>query len=195
MGSGKSSVGRKLSALLAGMCKPEDKDGRVCLLDLDDYIVIRSGRTIPEIFAADGESGFRAVETKCLEEVLDWSDGKQTSEEAVKALPQVKKPDVLVLSLGGGAVIKNSELIHDRTICVFLIASIDTLVDRLDGRTANRPLLAAESRDSLKAKVEGILEARKSLYEKAARFVLNTDGMSVTEAAQEVIRLLSGRQD
>ena len=50
MGCGKSSVGRKLSQLL---CCP--------FMDLDDMIEAEAGKSIPEIFAEIGESGFRQI--------------------------------------------------------------------------------------------------------------------------------------
>ena len=59
MGCGKSSVGRKLSELL---CCP--------FMDLDDVIVEREGRSIPEIFASDGEAAFRRMELEALKAVL-----------------------------------------------------------------------------------------------------------------------------
>ena len=78
MGCGKSSVGRRLSRLL---CCP--------FMDLDEIIEQKSGRTIPEIFAESGETGFRSIERNTLESIL--SDQTETP---------------AVLSLGGGTVLK-----------------------------------------------------------------------------------------
>ncbi|GEE02703.1 shikimate kinase [Gordonia spumicola] len=64
MGSGKSTVGRALAARLG-----------VEFVDTDAEIERRSGRTIPEIFAADGEVGFRAIEADVVRDVLDESTG------------------------------------------------------------------------------------------------------------------------
>ena len=58
MGSGKSTLSRLLSRMV-----------RVPAVDLDDALVAADGRSIPEIFAADGESGFRKLETRILEQV------------------------------------------------------------------------------------------------------------------------------
>jgi len=58
MGSGKSSVGRKLSSLL---CCP--------FTDLDEYIVNQQKRSIPEIFK-DGERLFREMELGALKEII-----------------------------------------------------------------------------------------------------------------------------
>ncbi len=58
-GSGKSSVGRELAALLG-----------CAFIDLDDRIEAQQGRSIPEIFRRYGEAHFRAVELETLKEVL-----------------------------------------------------------------------------------------------------------------------------
>ena len=59
MGCGKSSVGRQLSKLL---CCP--------FMDLDEVIVERAGRSIPEIFAEDGEKAFRQMELEALRGIV-----------------------------------------------------------------------------------------------------------------------------
>jgi len=59
MGSGKSSIGRRLA-----------KHMGLPLIDLDDYIVEQAGRTIPEIFEQDSEATFRRMETAALREVV-----------------------------------------------------------------------------------------------------------------------------
>ncbi len=60
MGCGKSSVGRKLSELLC--CR---------FMDLDSVIEAREGRSIPEIFASDGEAAFRRMEIESIRTILD----------------------------------------------------------------------------------------------------------------------------
>jgi len=62
MGSGKSSIGRRLSARL-----------NLPLIDLDDYIVEQAGCSIPEIFEQDGEGAFRRMETRVLRQVVGRS--------------------------------------------------------------------------------------------------------------------------
>ena len=59
MGSGKSSIGRRLAARLD-----------MPLIDLDKYIEGKAGMSIPEIFAEHGEPGFRRIETEALNEVI-----------------------------------------------------------------------------------------------------------------------------
>ena len=62
MGSGKSTVGRALADMLG--CR---------FIDLDEAIVKKAGKTIPEIFSSEGEAGFRRIELKTLKAVLPES--------------------------------------------------------------------------------------------------------------------------
>nr|WP_132993801.1 shikimate kinase [Gordonia zhaorongruii] len=64
MGSGKSTVGRALASALS-----------VEFVDTDTEIERRSGRTIPEIFESDGESGFREIEATTVRDVLATTSG------------------------------------------------------------------------------------------------------------------------
>jgi len=59
MGSGKSSLGKRVAGIL-----------KLPLIDLDDYIVAKAGCSIPEIFSQYGEAKFRAMETEALKEVI-----------------------------------------------------------------------------------------------------------------------------
>ena len=58
MGSGKTTLGERLSAALG-----------MEFIDLDDYIVEVEGRSIPQIFEQEGEAGFRGIERRCLQEI------------------------------------------------------------------------------------------------------------------------------
>ena len=115
MGCGKSSVGRKLSELLC--CR---------FMDLDDCIVETAGCSIPEIFSQQGEAEFRKLEQAILKRIVSDSNSGTT-----------------VLALGGGAVMTagSEDIVHEGTICIYLKASVDTLIEHLSGETAGRPLL------------------------------------------------------
>src|SRR3954452_21620418 len=78
-GSGKSAVGRRVAT----------RHGAE-LVDLDEQIERTTGRTIPEIFAEDGEAAFRALERAAVE-ALGPADGS----------PELRR----VISPGGGAVV------------------------------------------------------------------------------------------
>ena len=153
MGSGKTTVGRVLADTLG------------CLfLDLDDLIVKKAGKTIPEIFAQDGEPAFRQLEARLL---------RQTVEKYAES--------TVVLALGGGAVTTpaSATLLHEKTVCIYLRATLETLQQRLSGETAGRPLA-----DDAMA---GRLAAREPLYEETAHVIIDTDGLSPDEVADEII--------
>ena len=76
MGAGKSSVGRLLARRL----------GR-CLVETDDMITAAEGRSIPEIFAAEGEAHFRALRTRSLR-LLALKRGRRHRHGRRAALPR-----------------------------------------------------------------------------------------------------------
>ena len=155
MGCGKSSVGRELSKLL---CCP--------FMDLDDVIEDKSGRTIPDIFAEEGEAVFRQMELDALKET--------TALEGT-----------LVLALGGGTVMtpECAEIVRKRTTCIYLRAGIGTLVSHLEGEAEGRPMLKGES---LRARIEELMDLRSATYEKAAHIIIDTDGKSIEALASEI---------
>ena len=153
MGSGKTTVGKVLADFLG--CP---------FFDLDDVIVKKAGKSIPDIFAQDGEAAFRDLEAQLLRQ-------------------QVKKyaESTVVLALGGGAVLApaSASLLHEKTVCIYLRATLDTLLARLEGEPAGRPLADASLADRL--------AAREPLYEQTAHVIIDTDGLSPDEVADEII--------
>ena len=153
MGSGKTTVGRIVA------------DALLCpFLDLDEIIVKKAGKSIPEIFAAEGEGGFRRLEKQALEKTVAKYAGS-----------------TVVLALGGGTVTIPGavELLQQKTLCIYLQAPLETLEARLAGQKDGRPLAG-----------EGLAErlsAREPLYQKAAHVVLDTDGLTAQEVADEII--------
>ncbi len=79
-GCGKSTVGK----LLAERLHRE-------LFDLDAAIAETAGKSIPEIFDAEGEAGFREIETRVLKEQAAQKSG-------------------LILATGGGAILKDENV-------------------------------------------------------------------------------------
>ena len=153
MGSGKTTVGRVLADFLG--CP---------FMDLDDLIVKKAGKSIPEIFAQDGEPAFRQLEARLL---------RQTVEKYTE--------NTVVLALGGGAVTApaSAALLREKTVCIYLRATLETLLSRLEGETAGRPLADASLADRL--------AAREPLYEQTAHVIIDTDGLSPDEVADEII--------
>lgn len=174
MGSGKSSVGRELSGLLS-----------LPFVDLDSYIESKAGRKIPEIFAREGETAFRDMECEALDEILGDATGPSQDACAGKGL---------VLSLGGGTLNsgKNAEKVARGTLCIYLKATADTLVKRLEGEAQGRPMLAGEN---LRGRIAELLEKRGPVYEKTARHSLVTDGLSVGKIARTIAGLVTESPD
>ena len=153
MGSGKTTVGKVLADFLG--CP---------FYDLDDLIVKKAGKSIPEIFAQDGEPAFRELEARLL---------RQTVTKYAES--------TAVLALGGGAILApaSAALLREKTVCIYLRATLDTLLARLAGETAGRPL----ADDALAER----LAAREPLYEETAHVIIDTDGLSPDEVADEII--------
>ena len=170
MGCGKSSVGRELSRLL---CCP--------FMDLDDVIEDRAGRPIPEIFATDGEAAFRQMEAEAL---LDIVVHLRQS-----ALTHKGHCEAGVLALGGGTVMtpECAELVHEKTLCVYLRASAETLVRNLEGEAEGRPMLA--SGEPLNIRIATLMAQRSDTYEKTAHIIIDTDGKSIEEIAIEITNI------
>ena len=153
MGSGKTTVGKVLADFLG--CP---------FMDLDDLVVKKAGKSIPDIFAQDGESAFRQLEAQVL---------RKTVEKYAES--------TAVLALGGGAVLApaSAVLLRDKTVCIYLRATLETLLARLEGETAGRPLADDALADRL--------VSRTPIYEKTAHVIVDTDGLSPDEVADEII--------
>ena len=139
-GSGKSAVGRRLAQRHAA-----------AFVDLDELIERRVGRTVTDIFAAEGEPAFRRYER-----------------EAVLSLgPADPDPELRrVIATGGGAVIdpRNRWLLYRGRFPVWLYGSAESLGHRI-GRSANvRPLIAG--RDPIVA-IRELAVARERFYSPA----------------------------
>ena len=158
MGCGKSSVGRCLSELL---CCP--------FMDLDAVIEESQGRGIPDIFAAEGEAAFRQMEVEALSRIIEAQQLRGN----------------VVVALGGGAVMtpECAELVRKKTHCIYLRASVDTLVSHLENEAAGRPMLQGAS---LRSRIEELMALRSSTYEATAHDVIDTDGKTVEEVAAEI---------
>ena len=191
MGCGKSSVGRNLSELL---CCP--------FIDLDEAICGRAGKSIPEIFASEGETEFRKLEEETLRSILTPSGTVRTEK---KSLPlQAMGPSLcgqrgstvspslqhrMVIALGGGTVMtpECSEIVKERSVCIYLKASIDTLVRHLETESSGRPMLQG---DSLRSRIEELMNLRSKAYETIAHITIETDGKSIDAIAEEIVNRL-----
>jgi shikimate kinase len=169
MGCGKSSVGRELSRLL---CCP--------FMDLDDVIVEREGRSIPEIFASDGETEFRRMEHEALMHILT-------------GLRRTDKKVTGILALGGGTVMTEecAKIVHEKTVCIYLKASVETLLEHLQGQAGGRPMLSSchsehIEESSLRSRIEELMVLRSATYENTAHTIIDTDGMTVEDIVKNI---------
>jgi shikimate kinase len=111
MGVGKSTVGRKLAAML----------GRD-FIDADDAIVTAAQRSIPEIFETFGEAHFRDGERRVIARLIDEGHG-------------------VIATGGGAFIDPATRAaVLEKGIAVWIDCDVDTLVERTS-RRANRPLL------------------------------------------------------
>lgn len=138
MGSGKSTMGKLLASLL-----------NLTFIDLDVYLEGKYFKTIPQIFAEEGEAGFREKERKVLEEVASFDD--------------------VIVATGGGApcFFDNMELMNRTGYCIFLDVDTDSLVTRLIHSKTERPLINGKSPGELKLFIESLMQKRRPFYERA----------------------------
>ncbi len=157
MGTGKSTVGRLLAERL----------GRR-FVDSDEQIEQATGRTVREIFEADGEAAFRRVESDALEAALD-----DTAPAVVAA--------------AGGVVLDpaNRERLRDAGTVVWLVAPPAVLAERVDDGD-HRPLLADDPLGVLTA----LSDERGPLYADVADHVIEVGDLTPPEIAERIAALL-----
>lgn len=135
MGSGKTTVGAEVAQRLG-----------FAFVDLDRLIEMTAGRTIPQIFAAEGEPGFRRRERAALQ----WA---------------LAAPRSQVIALGGGAVEDpgNVARLHRRAWLVWLAVAWPLAQARLQREASARPLLAGRP----PAEWAALFERRQLVYRRA----------------------------
>jgi shikimate kinase len=157
MGSGKSTAGKKLAKLLG-----------YGFADLDEHIEKRSGRRIADIFALEGEEGFRKYEHIYLEKLC--------------------KLENHVIATGGGTPCfgKNLELMKNSGKVVYLKMPAAALAKRLSQSDNTRPLLKNTGNKSLENYIEEHLAQREKFYEQAD-VIVNGVSVDVKELAKQLI--------
>jgi len=161
MATGKTKIGRLLAGLLGWT-----------FVDTDAMIVDRAGKSVSEIFSADGETAFRELEHTVVLETC--------------AAPRT------VVSLGGGAILQdgNRQAISDSEgLLVCLQADLETILERVS-RKDNRPLLAGLSDDQKREKIERMLAERAPHYACADMTFATSNHLDAKTAAQRLLAQL-----
>ncbi len=156
MGSGKSTVGRPLAEALGYR-----------FLDADTSLEQVAGKPIPELFASEGEAGFRTLEAAVLNQIAAWHS--------------------LVVATGGGVVTRpeNWGQLHQGVV-IWLDAPDALLLERLGADPTPRPLLACPNPA---ARLAELLQERRPLYAQADLHILQ-DGRPPEDVALQVIEAL-----
>jgi len=152
MGSGKSTIGRLVA----------DRVGRP-FYDTDGLVEEEGDVSIPEIFAEEGESGFRDREKRIVEDVASRPPG--------------------IVATGGGIILDSGNVATMRRSgrIVLLAVDVETLKRRL-GHGGDRPLLAAEKDERL----DTIASERRDHYRSSADVIVDaTDSVDAVVAEVE----------
>jgi shikimate kinase len=160
MGAGKSSVGRCL----------QQRTGLI-RFDIDEMIVAKAGLPITEIFASQGETHFRNIETAVLNDL------------------HLEQPVIIVT--GGGIVLRpgNVERLKQLGTIVWLDAAEQTLLERAS-RRGDRPLLRTEDP---RATLSDLIRARAPLYASAADLRIDTTHLTHDEVADAILEEIEKR--
>jgi shikimate kinase len=138
MGSGKSTIGKKLARQL--QCD---------FIDLDTVIETLEEMKISELFDQVGETGFREKEQAALQQLM-------------------RKENVVIATGGGApCFFYNMERMNANGITVYLKMEPGVLVNRLQNAKTERPLIANKSENELKAFVAESLTEREPFYAQA----------------------------
>ena len=153
MGCGKTSVSIAMNQLYGKN-----------IVEVDDRIIAKEGRSINQIFAESGENYFRDLETEMLKELAD--------------------EDNIIVSCGGGMVLReeNRRLMKENGVIIWLDATPETILDRVKDD---------DSRPNLKGKknvkdIEALKNKRADAYAEAAEINVDTDGKTIREVAKEI---------
>jgi shikimate kinase/3-dehydroquinate synthase len=165
-GSGKSAVARRLA-------HAHGAD----YIDLDDTIERAAGRTIPDIFAAEGEAGFRARERAAVEAL-----------GAADPAPSIER----VVATGGGAVIdpRNRWSLYRGRLAIWLDARPEVVAQRLRRSPKIRPLVAG--RDPIGA-VRTLANDRQRFYAAAHRLNGVAEVATTVAAIDDLARVAADR--
>jgi len=152
MATGKSSVGMRLAELM-----------QYEFFDMDTVIEAETGMTIPEIFAAQGETVFRSLESDLVNRIAGRSG--------------------CVVATGGGVIAnpRNLEILKKSGTLITLTANPQTILSRV-GSGEDRPMLAGDNKEK---RIETLMKARAHAYAQAD-ITVDTSSITVDEVAQHI---------
>jgi shikimate kinase len=159
-GTGKTTVGRLVAAKLGW-----------AFVDADDRLEAAAGKTVAEVFASEGEVGFRGREAVILAELAALEN--------------------TVVATGGGAVLRPANRTHLATGFVVLLTASPSVIGK---RTAGDPTNAARRPNLTEGggleEVMTVLAAREPLYRSVADLVVPTDERSPDDVAADILTAL-----
>lgn len=162
MGSGKSTIGRKVAALLG-----------INFIDLDKYIEERNFKSVPKIFEQEGEAAFRLKERQALQEVAQFEE-------------------VVVGTGGGApCFFDNMNLMNNAGITIYLAPDNETLAFRLLKSKTERPLIAGKSPEELQIFIQQALEKRAPFYEQSKIVIRGKNDVQPEEVLRLIKEYLS----
>ncbi len=157
MGSGKTTIGKSLAQKL-----------NLQFVDLDLFIENRYRKKINDIFAERGETVFRELERKTLQEVAQFEN--------------------VVVSTGGGTpcFFDNIELMNRLGHTIYLQVPIDELAARLELCKLNRPLVKDKNLTEIKEFVTQSLSKREAYYNRAS-FIFNAENLVTQQDIDTIV--------
>jgi shikimate dehydrogenase len=160
MGAGKTQAGKILAELLD-----------ISFIDSDGEIEADAGMAVSDIFAREGESGFRARERRTLDRIIS-------------------RPGSAVLATGGGAAVFSSsaQLLKERCLCIWLHVSPETATERTRGGAGVRPLLVRGegAEGGSEAKLRALEAERRGAYASCAELLVSTEGREARDVAEVI---------
>ena len=161
MGSGKSTVGKKLAEKL-----------KLDFVDFDKHIEKEQGKTIAEIFETDGEEKFRLLEHECLKKIVHLENA------------------VISLGGGTPCFYNNIELINKNGISVYIETGVLDLVHRLSKAKNKRPLIKGMNDVDLKFFIEANLDKRNPVY-RQAHHTIKVEKQNIEAVVEQIQKIIS----
>jgi shikimate kinase len=160
-GTGKTTIARKLGEQL-----------QIPVIDSDSEIEHRSGKSIADIFAQNGETVFRDLEESTIAEMLQQNCCNQ-----------------FVLSTGGGVILRPETRCRLRNAghVVWLTATPETIFRRIQGDPATTTLRPNLTSLTPLDEIINLLEKRNPLYAETAHEMIETDFLQTDEITNKIV--------